>query len=105
MAVIGTPRTDRSPSGESDHWFSADAAGCVPPDSARVYWALTESDFPQAAVMFAFKRAERPIDTIYRSGLLGATQACTAVFGSIYPCGQFMRMGSRPSQSSAASRI
>jgi hypothetical protein len=55
MSPPGTPRTDRSRSGESDHWFSADPACCVPPDRARLLWAPTESDFPQAAVMFAFK--------------------------------------------------
>src|SRR6516165_6634345 len=87
MSAIGTPRTHRSPSGESDHWFSADAARCVPPDSARLHWAPTESDFPQAAVMLLSRveHAERPVDTIYRSGLLGATQACTAVFEKHLP--------------------
>src|SRR6516165_12222934 len=87
MSANGTPRTDRSPSGESDHWFSADAAPCVRPDSARLHWSPTESDFPQAAVMLLSRveHAERPVDTIYRPGLLGATQACTAVFEKHLP--------------------
>src|SRR6516162_10167297 len=38
MSECGTPRTDRSPSEESDHWFSADAARCIPPDSVRLRW-------------------------------------------------------------------
>src|SRR5262249_31555850 len=31
------------------------------------------------------ERSERHVDTIYRSGLLGATQACTAVFEKQLP--------------------
>ena len=67
--------------------FQRTLARCIPPDSARLHWSPTESDFPQAAVMLLSRveHAERPVDTIYRSGLLGATQACTAVFEKHLP--------------------
>ena len=52
-----------------------------------------------------FERADRPVETIDGPGASGAaTPVCTAVVEDYLPCGQLMRMGSRPSQFSAASR-
>ena len=50
------------------------AQGCIGPRREVIFRRLPSCSLSRV------ERAERPVDTIYRSGLLGATQACTAVF-------------------------
>src|SRR5262249_51186973 len=69
MPAIGTPPTDRSPSGVSDHWFSVDAARCVLPDSARLHWPRRKVIFRRLpSFRFQGLSAERPVDAIYNLG-------------------------------------
>src|SRR6516225_2445556 len=55
------------------------ARGCIGPRRKVIFRRLPSCSLSRV------ERAERPVDTIYRSGLLGATQACTAVFEKHLP--------------------
>ena len=58
----------------------------------------------QTLYIVVIEIGQRAVQLVPDRGFLAATQACTAVSRIIYASGQFMRMGSRPSQLSAASR-
>jgi hypothetical protein len=74
------------------------AQGCIGPRREVIFRRLPSCSLSRV------ERAERPVDTIYDLGFWARHRPALQSSRSIYPCGQFMRMGSRRSQFSAASR-